>query len=547
MSLALSPLRVYRPGSSQAHRKLAEGTSGTLIPMAFPSTTRRIALSTGLAITLAAIVLLTLLGHNRLTDWDEGIYAGISRAMVGPSWAVPDWSARPWVPYWNGQPWLEKPPLMLWITAGFFRLFGVSEFTARLGSALSGITLIGLLHAWLTLRRNALSAWLSTVMLLSTFGFLHVARVGEMDILLSLGCAMSLVGLSEVQRGTAPAWWLFWIGAAVAVMTKGAASITLAITFVLALALIGELRRALRSRSFWMGGLLFLALVLPWHLAMVHWLGHTFLQQYFGLHVLTRATNQIEGHVTPWWFYLRVLLVSAAPWVLLSPCALAATFRRAALRPARVFAIFSGVVLVVFSIAQTRLPHYIAPVYPALSVVTAMWLESWLRPRLAASTNRRIFALKAVGTALAAFGLAALLTAAPRRALHSPRLPNGEITPDNREEIALVKHALPTPSAQTPRAERTLLFLRAGSYNPTPALVFYTGRYVRQVVLDDVPLATRRDIYTNDPSPLGVELQDQQPHLLLAGRSLVNQLPPEVLFEPIASGPTMVLGRVRLR
>jgi 4-amino-4-deoxy-L-arabinose transferase-like glycosyltransferase len=555
--------------------------------MGLTAAQRGVLRSTVLAGALAAVVLLTRLGHNRLTDWDEGIYAGISRAMVGPSWVVPDWSARPWLPWWNGQPWLEKPPLMLWITAIFFRLFGVSEFTARLGSALSGVALVALLHGWLTLRRSTLAGWCCTIMLLSTFGFLHVARVGEMDVLLSLGCAMALIGLCELDRNNPAAWLLFWVGFAIALMTKGAASITLPITLLLTLAtnrlsVLNHTTNRLgaphldfemwamwarhQARAFTLGLLLFLAIVLPWHLTMLHRFGHLFLDQYLGLHVLTRATSQIEGHLTPWWFYLRVLLVSAAPWVLLYPFALWHTLTnpaptkpgcpiharslgmsgsaRGSIRP---FALFALVVLLLFSIAQTRLPHYIAPIYPALSVVTAIWLEARLRPRLLASPNPRAFALKSAAAALAAFALAALLTAAPRRSLHAPRLPNGDTTPDNREEIALLKQALPPPSAQTPPTERQLLFLRAGGYNPIPAVAFYAARPVQQVILGPQPPSTRIEIYTNDPVPLTTQLHDREPHLLLADRALAAQLPPELIFEPIATGPTMVLGRVRLR
>src|SRR5271168_4782805 len=85
-------------------------------------------LSAGLATLVAALVLLPLLGHKPLAEWDEGIYAEVSREMLGGSWLVP---------HWNGELWFEKPPLMLWITAVFFKLFGVSEFWARAGSALS--------------------------------------------------------------------------------------------------------------------------------------------------------------------------------------------------------------------------------------------------------------------------------------------------------------------------------------------------------------------------------------------------------------------------
>src|SRR6202012_2097044 len=100
--------------------------------------------STLLATILACVVLLALLGHKPLTNWDEGIYAEISREML---------SSNPLVPHWNYQPWFEKPPLMPWITAIFFRLFGINEFWARAGSALSGVAIIALLHCWLIGRR----------------------------------------------------------------------------------------------------------------------------------------------------------------------------------------------------------------------------------------------------------------------------------------------------------------------------------------------------------------------------------------------------------
>src|SRR3984885_14384333 len=157
--------------------------------------------STLLATALACIVLLSLLGHKPLTNWDEGIYAEISREML---------SLGVLVPHWNYQPWFEKPPLMFWVTAAFFKLFGIHDFWARAGSALSGVGIVALLHGWLSRRKDALAAWLSTVILLSTFGFLHVCRVGEMDVLLSLGCCIALFGLTAIQDRKLNGWYLFW-------------------------------------------------------------------------------------------------------------------------------------------------------------------------------------------------------------------------------------------------------------------------------------------------------------------------------------------------
>ena len=64
-------------------------------------TRRQALLSTAIATLLACVVLLPLLGHKPLAEWDEGIYAEVSREMLGGSWLAP---------HWNGQLWFEKPP-----------------------------------------------------------------------------------------------------------------------------------------------------------------------------------------------------------------------------------------------------------------------------------------------------------------------------------------------------------------------------------------------------------------------------------------------------
>ena len=121
-------------------------------------------------------------------------------------------------------------------------------------------------------------------------------------------------------------------------MSKSAASGTLFLTLLVLLALDPNLRRRVRAPFFY-GLLLFLALTLPWHLFMYHRFGEVFVKQYLGLHVLGRVAYQFDGHLTPWWYYLRVLLFSAPPWVLLYPAALYAAFRNRTLRPFAVFAL----------------------------------------------------------------------------------------------------------------------------------------------------------------------------------------------------------------
>ena len=130
------------------------------------------------------------------------------------------------------------------------------------------------------------------------------------------------------------------------------------------------------GKAFWLGFSFFLLAVLPWHLYMFHRFGDSFLSEYLGFHVLSRATHQIEDHITHWWYYFWVLLISAAPFVLLYPFAIVDSLRRKELRA---WAIFALVVVGFFTVVQTRLPHYIAPAYPAFAVITSVFLADRLR------------------------------------------------------------------------------------------------------------------------------------------------------------------------
>jgi len=484
--------------------------------------------STLLATLLAGLVLLPLLGHKLLTNWDEGIYAEVSREMLSGSWLVPSW---------NHQPWFEKPPLMLWTTACFFRIFGVNEFCARAGSAFSGIAIVALLHGWLAHKQQTAAAWLSTVMLLATFGFLHVCRVGEMDVLLSLGCCVALCGLSAVEERRLRGWYLFWGGFAIAAMTKGGASIVLLFT-VLLLALIErwDLRR-FGKHSGW-GCLLFLLLVLPWHLYMVVRFGQEFLREYVGFHVLARASAPLEGHITHGWYYLWVLLVSAPPFVLLYPFALAAAVRRAELR---VWAIFAFVVVGFFTLVQTRLPHYIAPSYPAFAVLTGLYLAhangAWLTRR-----HSRQSWMVLAGMAISLYVAGALLTGGGRKRLHSPLEANGRVVLDGREPATLLRGIF--HGGQGPPG--FVLTWWEGTDRSIATSVFYSGRQVQQVLPGKPPGDAPFDRYTFAPVALDTEVVPE-PRILLLDRSLVEQIPHEFVYQPIAIGRDMEAGWIHRR
>ena len=88
---------------------------------------------------LAALFFLPGLGSVRLFDWDEINFAESAREML----ATGDWFNV----CINFEPFWEKPPLFIWMQALSMKVFGVSEFAARLPNALMGIVTLLLLFS----------------------------------------------------------------------------------------------------------------------------------------------------------------------------------------------------------------------------------------------------------------------------------------------------------------------------------------------------------------------------------------------------------------
>ena len=110
-----------------------------------------------LILVVLCICLFSGLGALGLVGPDEPRYVAIARAMAQThDWITP----RLW-----GEPWFEKPVLYYWAAGIAMHLFGVSEFAARLPSALAALIAV-LAVAWTGLRSYGVrTAWYTLLML----------------------------------------------------------------------------------------------------------------------------------------------------------------------------------------------------------------------------------------------------------------------------------------------------------------------------------------------------------------------------------------------
>jgi 4-amino-4-deoxy-L-arabinose transferase-like glycosyltransferase len=330
-----------------------------------------------LLLGLGALLCLPGLGGPGLWDIDEGNNAGCSREML---------EANNWlVPTINYQLREDKPVLLYWLQMAAYLVFGINEFSARLPSALA--TLLSLLAVY-ELGRRLLpprAALLAGVILASTVGMIGAAHFANPDALLHACTVLTLLCFwGQYTRG---GYWLVGAGIAsgLGVLAKGPVGLVLP-TAVACLVILWQRRMGLvKVRPVVLASLAFLLVALPWYI----WVGvetkGQWLVGFFYRHNLERLTSPLENHSGPVFYYLLILLVGFAPWsIFLGPTVWHALrrLRRQGddARPGvQLLVCWIAVYLVSFSIARTKLPNYILPLYPAVALLMAGFLDSWRR------------------------------------------------------------------------------------------------------------------------------------------------------------------------
>ena len=229
----------------------------------------------------AAIYILGNIGTGSLTTWDEAVYANISKEILKTnSWLIL---------YENGNAWIDKPPIYFSLTALFYKLLGVNELAARLPSGLFGLATVMLLYIFIKeiVDRNA--AVLSALLLLAMPHYLHLAKMGMLDVSLTFFIVLMIYFFWKGEENPV---FLFWSGIAfgAAYFTKGFASF-LGLFIIGLYALFAQKLRLLFRRQFILGILISLALIAGWHYAEYKAFGRVALDQWFGYHVYARATG----------------------------------------------------------------------------------------------------------------------------------------------------------------------------------------------------------------------------------------------------------------
>ena len=337
---------------------------------------RKVVLFAGLALVIAVSgwIIFDCLGCASFFG-DEAIYASVSLNTL---------QTGVWLPlhHSHGRLYLDKPPLKITLVTALFKVFGVSEFIARLPDALFGVATIALTYLLAARRYGVETGLLAAAVLLGAESYIieHGVRDSCQDsliTLLALIVVWAWIGVREDVHRRRFWWW----AAALSAMSVGLCKNMLGVLFglvILAIEIVPVITHRRRTESFVAALKLVLVTVAVFALYSALMIPLTDGRYAHKLYadVFVRATTGLDpGHLNGPGYYLQRLAGDFGWWLLLLAPALVAVigFRRRDRDTSARF-LFAWMVLVVagFSVPVSKLPWYIYPAYPALSLLVAV-------------------------------------------------------------------------------------------------------------------------------------------------------------------------------
>ncbi len=297
------------------------------------------------------------LGTNQVFAPNESFYADAALNMIK--------TGNYLIPIYNDHIRLAKPPLLYWLIALSFKVFGVSSFSLRLPSALAGAFCVIFTYCFgEKLQKNlGLYGAIATGMALE---FVSNARYASPEVLFCFFISSSIYLLYFYLKSSKNIYlFTATISSSLAMLTKGPVGV-LIVGFVGFWYIVFDDIKKLKDIKLYIAFLIALIAGSIWYIEVLNSPYKDLLIHKFYVENIKRI-NDLESD--PWYFYIKDTIVSFAPFSLILYLAFLnpKSFKTVKLASVWFFSLFT-----VFSLIKMKIPTYLIPTYPAMGFIVGI-------------------------------------------------------------------------------------------------------------------------------------------------------------------------------
>jgi hypothetical protein len=329
----------------------------------------------------------------------DAVQAQIARNMLDSGDGV--------IAHLDGVPYVEKSPLIYWMIAISYRIFGVHDWSARIPVAFAAVVLAWVVYRYGRWAFEERAGYYAGLVIATCVGLFLFTRIQIPDVMLTLSTCLAYWAFQRATdpQETHPERWAAVLAASlgVGVMLKGLIALVVPGGGIFVyLLLTGQQfsREVWRRLHLLSGALIFLTIAAPWHilatLRMPPYLDftmhsgpgeyHGFFWFYFMNEHVLRFLNlryPRDYNTVPRPAFWGLHLLWLFPWSVYFPAVARLSFKpvdRAG--QTRLLALcWAGFLLVFFTFSTTQ-EYYSMPIYPALALLLGCAMateDSWTR------------------------------------------------------------------------------------------------------------------------------------------------------------------------
>lgn len=291
--------------------------------------------------------------------------------------------------YFNYDVLFDKPPLTYWVNIISYKLFGISEFSARFGTSIFSLLILVLVYLFGNKLFSKRVGFLSALILGSSLFYFAFSQTVLTDQYLIFFISLSLywfyLGYVEQRKV-----FLILMGLplGLGILAKGPLILLLTGLIIISFSFFYKKDKKNINLSIvfnyhlWLGLLLSLIISAPWYIAIISEYKMAFIESHFRFHMLKRFSTIIENHSGPWYYYIIVFFSYFLPWSWSIISSLILAWRNRLNHKFCFLLVWVIVIFVFFSLATTKLISYILPLMPPMAILMAYWwnkliLDKW--------------------------------------------------------------------------------------------------------------------------------------------------------------------------